>query len=854
MQPLPIDPLLPEILATLARERRLVLEAPPGAGKTTRVPAGLLALPELQGEIWVAEPRRLAARLVAERVASERGEALGATVGYSVRFEEVGGPQTRLRFLTSGLLLRRLVADPRLPGVSCVMLDEFHERHLDTDLCLALLVRAQATVRPDLRLIVTSATLDGERIAARLGNAPRLVSEGRMFPLAIEHLAQPDDRPLEKQVSSAVRSLLNDGPEGDLLVFLPGAAELRRAEAQLKELAAQHGVALHLLHGELPLEQQTAALAPSQRRKIVLCTNVAESSVTVPGVTGVVDAGLARIATCSPHSGFSRLQTAPISRASATQRAGRAGRTAPGRVLRLYTRSDFLTRAEHETPELLRMDLSEARLLLSGAGVQSLDELTFIDSPPEKAQRAAENLLLQLRAIDAQLQLTPLGRRMLRFPLHPRLARLVTEAEQRGIAPLGASAAALLSERDLRSETRFRGGGQPSGPAGARGSSDLLELVERLDEAKQARFDSRRLAQLQVDPRTARVVAQAERQLTRLSRNAAPCPASLAQQEQELAYCVLAAFPDRIGRRRNFGEPELVMTSGSAAKLASSSVVLDAEWLVALDIEDGPTGRSGAALVRLASEIKPDWLFELAPDSIVAEDDYEWSDARERVERWSRMRIGSVLLDESRAIAPPGPETAKVLARIVEARGWQHDATLTSLQERLALLAAQGLLETDATGLTSHALALLGPLLATRSDLRGLEAASLAEQALASLPGSTLSLLREMTPDRLTLPGGKGCPIHYEAGLPPWIESRLQDFFGMSRTPAICGGRVPLTVHLLAPNHRAVQVTRDLAGFWERHYPTIRKELMRRYPRHPWPEEGQTAEPPPPRPPRRPKK
>ena len=453
LQPLPIDPLLPAVVDALKSASSVVLEAPPGAGKTTRVPPALLDAGAF-GEIIVLEPRRLAARLSARRVAAEREERLGETVGYSVRFEDVSSARTRLRYVTEGVLLRRLIDDPRLSGVGLVVLDEFHERHLATDLALALLRRLQRSERRDLRLLVMSATIAAQAVARHLDDCPRLESLGRSFPVEIEHLERPDDRPLDKQVVSAVRRFVREEAAGDVLVFLPGAGEIRRAGEALSAFAAESDVALLPLHGDLPLADQVRAVEPSPRRKVVLSTNVAESSVTIDGVTAVVDSGLARIATHSPWTGLPKLGLAKISRASAAQRAGRAGRTRPGRVLRLYTQGDFGSRPEYDTPELLRLDLSEPLLLLHGAGVRDAGELPWLDAPAPSALEAAENLLLCLGALETGGALSAIGQRLLSFPVHPRLGRVIVEGERRGVAEQTCLIAALLGERDIRVPAR----------------------------------------------------------------------------------------------------------------------------------------------------------------------------------------------------------------------------------------------------------------------------------------------------------------------------------------------------------------------------------------------------------------
>lgn len=841
LQPLPIDPLLPEIVSTLKAHPALVLEAPPGAGKTTRVPRALLEGEVVAGEIVVLQPRRLPTRLAAQRVAEELGEAPGERIGYAVRFEEVAGPKTRVRFVTEGILTRRLLADPTLRGVGAVVLDEFHERHLAGDLALALLKRLQATSRPDLKLVVMSATLAAEPVATWLGDAPRLRSEGRRFDVAIEYLDQPDDRPVHEQVASAVRRLVREGLDGHVLVFLPGAGEIRRAAEALAPLAESSDLLVLPLHGDLPLAEQNRAVRPSDRRKIILSTNVAETSVTIDGVAAVVDTGLARVAGHSPWSGLPTLQVAKISKASAIQRAGRAGRTRAGRALRLFTRHDYEGRPDHDAPEIQRLDLAETLLALHGAGVSRPSAFSWFEPPAPAALEAAETLLRRLGALDASGKLTAIGKRLVRFPVHPRLGRLLVEGERRGVAASAAAVAALIAERDIRLESRtFGGGGRAARIAG---SSDALELLERFREAEAARFAPQRLRSFGLDPRAVDAADRARKQLARLVRDEAPRPAD---EEEALLFAILAGFPDRVAKRRTATGRDLVFAGGGSAELSENSVVHDAQFVVAVDVEErGRPGARRATTVRIASSIEPDWLLDLFPDDVVEADEWVWNADAERVDRVSRIAFGQVALEESRGPAAPSPQTAQVLAEQVLARGLEAFAPrIGGLLARMDLVARC----VPEAGLPAVGAAELRDAVAAACE----ELRSFAEVREASLPDLLLlhltpeqqRLLAREAPDRVMLPGGRGVTIHYEAGRPPWIESRLQDFFGMAKGPAVCGGRVPLTLHLLAPNQRAVQVTQDLAGFWERHYPQIRKELMRRYPRHAWPEDGRTATPP----------
>jgi ATP-dependent helicase HrpB len=843
LTPLPIDPLLPEVVGALRSNPALVLEAPPGAGKTTRVPGALLnAGLNGRGEIIVLQPRRLAARLAAARVAEERGERLGDTIGYQIRFEDVSGPKTKVRFLTEGLLTRRLISDPLLPGVGAVLLDEFHERHLAGDLGLAMLRRLQLGPRPDLKLVVMSATLDAEPIATWLGNCPRLRSEGRRFDVAIDYLPAEDDRHLEQQVLAALKRLVADNLDGDVLVFLPGAGEIRRARETCEEFCGRHQLELHALHGDLPGPDQDRAIRPGKSRKVILSTNVAETSVTIEGIAAVIDSGLARVAAHSPWSGLPTLKVQKVSRSSAIQRAGRAGRTRAGRCLRLYTKGDFDGRPLADAPEIRRMDLTEAVLALRASGVTRLGEFPFFEAPPAAALDAADGLLEKLGAVGPEGTLTELGRRLLRFPVHPRQARLIIEAERRSVAERGVTLAALLGERDIRLESRGRAHGERRGDANAlTGPSDLLELLERFEVGQAT---GARAAGLEQGAFGA--VERVRKQLSRLVRVEGQRPEHEVE-ERALLVSILSGYPDRVARRRRPKAPELILSGGGQATLDAASVVQEAELLVTVDAEE----RKGAVVVRLASQIEPEWLLELFPDAITDLDALDWNSSTHRVERITRLAYGNVVLEETRKPALASEEAAKVLAKAAVAAGIEKfvDAdALARMRTRLTLARdafpnANFPAFDDAFLLHGLTSACLG--LTTFSELR--ESWTL-DQLIAELSSEQAKILRDHFPDRVTLPGGRAVNVNYEAGKPPWIESRLQDFFGMAQGPSVGAGRIALVIHLLAPNMRAVQVTTDLAGFWERHYPAIRKELMRKYPRHHWPEDGRTAVPLPPRP------
>jgi ATP-dependent helicase HrpB len=842
MQSLPIDELLAPILQILAVERRLVLQAPPGTGKSTRLPPALLKSVQSDTQILVAEPRRIAARLLANRVALELGQRVGGLVGYRVRFEDVSGLDTRLLYLTSGVLLRRILADPLLSKVSCVVIDEFHERHLDTDLALALALRAQQTVRPDLIIAVMSATLQGEAIRTMMGSCSYIRSEQENYPISIEYSSLAEERPLEKQVVSAVRDQLRKCPSGNILVFLPGAGEIRRASEALLSLATERDLDVLPLHGDMPLHKQALALQPGNRRRVVLATNVAESSITVPGIVGVVDSGLARTAGCSPWSGLPTLEVQKISKASATQRAGRAGRLSAGIVTRLYTRADFELRAEFDTPEMLRLDLCEAVLLTRGVGVKSLGQLPLVDYPPQAPLQAAEQLLKSLGAVTATGDVSELGEQMLRLPVHPRLARLAIESHRRGVTVAGSLAAALLSERDVRTDARVSVSSNRPTIGCHTGNSDIEELIEAYEFAASHNFEPNVCARERIDARVARSVADAQRQLQRKLRGIQASGTTEVSGEWGLEKSLLLAFPDRVAWRRETGRCELVLVNGNTAQLSDQSVVRDARYLLALMADERSTrGRKASAIVRVACRIDPNWLLELLADKVIAEEDQIWANPPGRVETISKIRYGAIVLDESRAVAQAGPAVAELLADTAERQGLLSGDALASLKERIRLLVEFGLLPESDLLTDANVRSQVVQMCSNQVSLDAVTSCTIAAHSAKAMSPTSAKILRELAPEDCRLVGGRAAKVHYEPGRGPWLASRLQDFFGMSDTPRICGGRQPLTLHLLAPNQRAVQITQDLCGFWERHYPSIRRELMRRYPKHQWPEDGRVA-------------
>lgn len=736
---LPIDTSLPQIVEAVRTHPLVALQAPPGSGKTTRIPDALTR--EWPGQILVLEPRRLAARWAARRVAAERGEEPGQSVGYQVRLDDRTGPDTRLIYATQGVLTRRLASDPELQKVSVLILDEFHERQLDLDLALAWGRR----LLPRLRLLLMSATLE-----SCPPEAFRLECAAPPHELTVRHQLRPDPRPLEEQVKAAVR----EPHPGDTLVFLPGMAEIRRCQAVLSG-------DVFPLHGQLEPAEQDRAMRAGPRPRIVLATNIAESSVTVEGVRRVIDSGLARVPSHSPWTGLPRLELRRISRSSAIQRAGRAAREGPGTCVRLYSEADFLAREAREVPEIQSGELSELALLLHVLGKP---ELEWLDPPPAEAWKAAEELLERLAAT-YNGELTGDGRRMARLPLHPRLARLLLECPDR----TGCRLAAVLSE------------GLGEGPG---------DVLLRLREANPA------------------AVRQLERHLPRVE-GPAPDP----------ALAVLAAFPDRVAQRKGRSE-DLVMCDGAGLKMLGDPPA--AEFVVALDVEERVQGKRAQRSLRLFCEIEAEWLLDGCTEDVKL----EYNASAGRVDRLERLLYGQLVLDETRRVAPPSPEAAAVLLAALGRREPPFAEELEELRARVRWVFPEVELPS--------ARELLEELAGEATSLKQLEGLDWRWHALGRLTGAQRAKLQREAPARVDLAGRRGVKVLYQAEGQPIIASRLADFFGMTETPHIAGR--PALLHLLAPNHRPVQITSDLAGFWERHYPKIRQELCRRYPRHPWPE------------------
>jgi ATP-dependent helicase HrpB len=843
--PLPIDASLDAIVAAAVSRRALVIEAPPGAGKTTRVPQALLDA--IDGEILVLEPRRLAARMAADRVAFELGENVGETCGYKVRYLEKTSKKTRLTFVTEGILTRRLLSDHTLRGVSCVVLDEVHERHLQGDLALALLTALKADARPDLIVIAMSATLDAKPLADFLG-AEIVRTEGRRFSVAIDYEAANDERALELRVASAVRTIAKEEADGHILIFLPGAREIRLAIDASESAARAHGLTALPLHGDLTPEEQDRAVKSGGGRKAIFATNVAESSITIDGVVGVVDTGLARVAAHSAWSGLSELVVAKISRASATQRAGRAGRTREGRALRLYTKADFESRPEQETPEIARADLASTALELHSWGRA---DLRWLEPPPPRAWEAAEMLLAKLGALDAGGRVTDAGKKMLSHALHPRIARMLVEAEARGAVRSGTTLAAILSEGDIRAQSRARfgdrgdrgarGGGGGGGRADDRATedSDAIAMLDAFEEARDSGFSRHVLNSLGLD---ARAVHAAERARVAMERGERTLrDDSTSDRDEALSIAILAGFPDRVTRRKRAGARDLIMPGFGAAELADSSVVRHAMFMCAIDATErrGPDGKGAPRpVVRVASAFDPLHVLELFPERVTERAALTFEAEKERVVGRTELVYEELVIDETPVDVRKDPRAKEELFRAAWQKGARTFAPQGELDRWLRRARFAAAQDANVVAPTDDELrALLLEACDGRATFEELRAAGFYDLVVAQTKGR--DRIDRLAPDRIRLASGRNARVEYEDDKPPWIESYLQDFCGTTQTPS--AGRVPIVLHLLAPNKRAVQVTTDLAGFWDRHYPQIRKELMRRYPRHAWPEDPRSV-------------
>jgi len=830
--PLPIDEVMPDIVSSLRANSSLVVQAPTGAGKTTRVPPALLdsGLAD-RGQILMLEPRRLAARAAARRMSTERGTSLGEEIGYQVRFDRRATTRTRILVVTPGILLRMLQDDPFLDGISAIIFDEFHERGLESGLALGMVRVVQQSVRPELRIVVMSATLDTKRIADYL-SCPIVASEGKVFPVEILYQPKPNEQSWPLAASNGVRRLLSR-TSGDVLVFLPGMGEIRQTARELESIAVEHDLIVLPLHGDLPPEQQDSALLPQNFRKVVLATNVAETSVTVEGITGVVDTGLARVLRFDPHVGLDRLEIEPISRASADQRLGRAGRTRPGICIRLWSEVAHRSRLEQTEPEIQRIDLSGAVLQLLSMGEKDVLRFPWLDPPPEKNVDQAIELLRRLGAL-VQNELTPIGKRMARLPVHPRLGRMLLEAESLNCVPRAALAAAMIAERDpfLRSSA--------APPKSVLSESDMLDRVEALEDFERTGRFQFTIGELHRGG--AQFVLKARDQLMRLFAGDVKFANTLRKQgsgDDGLLRSLFAAYPDRLARRRNPASPRGIMVGGRGVKLMPSSRVLEPEFFLCIDVDAGDT----EAIVRLASGVRRDWL---PADRIIESKRVEFNPHTEKVEAKRLVHFEDLLLDSTSVLLPDAEATAPVLVAAALEQ-WErvrpaNDSPAGQYLLRVRCLSGWmpdlGLPAFDEIALRE----ILGWLCASCRSFDELRKADWLGVIQSRLTHTQRMLIEREAPEKITVPAGSQIALAYEEGRAPVLAVRIQELFGLPDTPRIAGGRIKVLLHLLAPNYRPQQVTDDLASFWTNTYPTVRKELRARYPKHAWPEDPLSAE------------
>jgi ATP-dependent RNA helicase HrpB len=818
---LPIEPLIPRILQELEQRGTLVLQAPPGAGKTTRVPLALAAAPFLAGRsILVLEPRRLAARMAARHMATGLREVVGDTVGYRVRMDSRVGPRTRVELVTDGLFLRRLQDDPGLDGVGCVVFDEFHERGLGGDLALALTLESRAALNPALRLVVMSATLDAAPVAALLGDAPIVTSEGRAHPVETRYLGRALPGHVEAGVAQAIGNALAQ-EQGSVLAFLPGAREIRRVAAHLADADLGPNVIVAPLYGDLAAREQDAAVAPAPpgQRKVVLASAIAETSLTIEGIRIVIDSGLARVPRYDPRSGMTRLETVRASQATADQRRGRAGRLGPGVCIRLWTEPDQRARTPHPVPEILAADLTPLALELAVWGAGDGRNLAFLDPPPAGALAQARDLLAQLGALDPQGRPTAHGHAMARLGLHPRLAHMILASAARGLGRLASETAAILGERDL-----FRG-------ATNERDADLRVRIAVLRGEHAESVDRTALNQ-------ARALSQQWMRLAKAER------ASSVDDLNRLGEIVALAYPDRIAQARGDAVGQFRLTSGRGAFVPPTDA-LAAEPFLAVAALDGD---ARSARIFLTAPLDRAAIEEQFADRFEEKEEIAWDTRSESVVATQERRLGALVLERKPITAPDPQALARAMADGIRQLGlsalpWTVDAR--ALQARLSFLRRldpEAWPDVSEAALAAEPLAWLGKHLDGITRRSHLARIDVGAALLDRLDWKQRRDLDRLAPTHIEVPTGRSVTIDY-SGEAPVLAVKLQEMFGARTTPTVADGRVPILIHLLSPAGRPVQVTRDLEGFWRNGYAAVRAELRGRYPRHPWPDDPLTAPP-----------
>lgn len=840
---LPIYEIESELVARFGAERRLIIQAPTGSGKSTQVPQMLLDHGLAgDGQIAVLQPRRLAARLLAARVAWERGCALGEEVGYQVRFEQCAGPGTRIKYVTEGILLRQMLQDRQLRGVDVLIFDEFHERHLYGDLTLAQGLALQEKDRPDLGIIVMSATLDAGLLESYLRPCVVLRSEGRTFPVAIEYAAHrsgPQSAPVWERAAEAFEGHAQGGGAGDVLIFMPGSYEIQQTLGTLRQLRAADEYVLLPLHGELPPRDQDAAVARHPQPKVVVATNVAETSVTIDGVRLVIDSGQARIPRYDPHRGINTLWVEKISQASADQRAGRAGRTAPGRCVRLWTAQEHGERAAQEIPEIRRLDLAEAVLTLKAAGITDLRTFRWLESPADASLAGAETLLMDLGALDHEGRISALGKRMLAFPVHPRYARMLVAAEQHGCVYQAALIAALTQGRDLL----IRNAGKAVENAredlfGHAAASDFWILMRAWSYAAKNDFRLEACRRVGIHAQTARQVRPLLESFLGIAKRQGLDTEPGRVADVELQKCVLSGFSDRVARRVDAGTMRCDLVHNRRGNLARESVVQASELLVAAEIREiEGADRAVSTRLSLATAIEAEWLRELYPEDFSSSTQLFYDASAKRVRAEEQVCFRGLTLSARRVEPPPAEGAARILAEEIIAgrltlKRWDHAVDQWILRVNLLsrLCPEFGLPAVDAEA-RRHLIEQVCVGAVSYKDVKEREVKG---WVVSWLSAEQRLLVDKHVPERVVLANGRTCKVTYVAEGPPFVAARVQDLYGVTVTPQLALGRLSLVVHVLAPNMRPVQITADMAGFWREHYPRVKQELQRKYPKHEW--------------------
>ena len=834
MKSLPIDEIIPELLEAVQMNPNILLHAPPGAGKTTRVPLALLdIIPPEAGRIIMLEPRRLAAISAARWMSACLGDEVGGIVGYSIRFDSKTSSRTRIEVVTEGILTRRIQYDPLLEGVAMIIFDEFHERSIQADLGLALCLDVQRQVRDDLKILVMSATLDVEPLARLMGNAPVISSPGRSYPVEEIYLEEQAHSRLPQRMAAAIQLALRDN-QGDILCFLPGAGEIKSCNVLLETVGlCKNGIEVHQLYGDLPFDQQQRAIQPGKNRKIVLATSIAETSLTIEGIRVVIDCGLSRRMRHDQASGMNRLVTVRESKASAEQRKGRAGRVAPGVCYRLFSQHTHSAMTTHTPAEILDIDLSPLLLELTAWGVSDPYLLTWLDPPPEAALSVARKLLIELAALDSRGALTPLGRSMAGLPLHPRLSCLLVRSQELNLPQIGCDLAALLSERDV---VRRSGPDQLSGGR----SVDVVFRLELLhDWRSKGRCDAvADIGALKAVDRIATMLAGMQKFTSK--------PKPYVPDTLIVARLLASSYPDRIARLRDGATDRYLLANGRGARRAAQGTISITPLLIAISVGGG---EQGEGVIHLAAEITEVIIREELADQIERHDNILWDQREGRVTAQREECLGALTLSGRSFIPKPDQLLPVVLQAVADSslNLLSRDEAFLQLQARVMLLRAAypdaGWPDLSDKALTYTVDDWLAPYIGNITTARQISAINITTALLNSLDYRQRQTLDELAPTHLAVPSGSRIRLDYCDGDLPVLAVKLQELFGLADTPTVAGGRVPVLLHLLSPAGRPLQVTRDLKGFWDGSYHLVKKEMKGRYPKHPWPDDPWTALP-----------